>query len=166
METAHFVAQAQENTAALRVVLWCLFQMQHILAYRQNPHRAGHNVESVDNPIFSQKYISDSVNLNSDPELEESSHSGSSSPRDYSLTNDDIDLDSTTQIEEMCHVGTLAEGFSLTAFQKDVIVQCRNGNDTIVVQPTGSAKCVTNFRLSMQEKVKKLKERGMPCAFL
>ena len=35
--------------------------------HTDNPHRAGHNVESVDNPIFSHKDdISDSVNLNSD----------------------------------------------------------------------------------------------------
>ena len=85
----------------------------------------------------------------------------------------------------MCRVGTLAEKFSLTQFkpfQKDVITQCLNGNDTIVIQPTGSGKslcyqfpAVYSGKIAiiisptislMIDQVKKLKERGIPCTFL
>ena len=59
---------------------------------------------------------------------------------DSSFTDNEIDLDSTENIEEMYRVGTLAERFSFKPFQKEIITQCLNGNDTIVIQPTGSGK--------------------------
>ena len=59
---------------------------------------------------------------------------------DSSFTDNEIDLDSNENIEEMCRVGTLAERFSLISFQREVVTHCLNGNDTIVIQPTGSGK--------------------------
>ena len=136
-------------------------------------------------PIFSKKEdISDSVKLKPTSDSKSSSLE-SNSCSDYSFTENDIDLDSTIQIEEMCHVDTLAETFSLTQFkpfQKDVTTQCLNGNDAIVIQPTGSGKSVCyqfpavysgkiEIFISptislMIDQVKKLKERGIPCTFV
>ena len=85
----------------------------------------------------------------------------------------------------MCRVGTLAEKFSLTAFkpfQKNVITECLNGRDTIVIEPTGSGKSlcyqfpaiytgkvaiVVSPTISlMMDQVQKLKQRGISCVFL
>ena len=157
-----------------------------IFWHTENPHRTGHNVESINHPVCTTKEgISDSVNPISDPESEEISRMESSNTSDYSFTDNDIDLDSSKEIEEMCRVGTLAERFSLTAFkpfQKNVITQCLNGNDTIVIQPTGSGKSlcyqfpaiytgkmaiIISPTISLMiDQVKKLTEKGIPCAFL
>ena len=83
----------------------------NIFWHTENPHRTGHNVESKNHPVCTTKEgISDSVNPISDQEI---SHIESSNTSDYSFTDNDIDLDSSKEIEEMCHVGTLAERFSL-----------------------------------------------------
>ena len=60
---------------------------------------------------------------------------------DYDMS--DSEMDCQNDIEDMCRIATLAEHFGLTSFhtyQKEVVNECLNGRDTIVVQPTGSGK--------------------------
>ena len=144
--------------------------------HTNNPQRTGHKVESVESPS-QRENISYSEELNSSPDC----NLESSDVMDSSFTDNEIDLDSTENIEEMCRVGTLAERFSLISFQKEIITHCLNGNDTIVIQPTGSGKSlcyqfpaiytgkvaiVISPTISlMMHQVKKLTEKKTPMYF-
>ena len=175
-----FVVRALENTVALTVVS-CCFAPRVIHFGIQITHNVlgTKYIESVESPS-QRENITYSEELNSSPDC----NLESSDVMDSSFTNNEIYLDSTeNNKEEMCRVtvGTLTERFSFKQFQREVITHCLNGNDTIVIQPTGSGKSlcyqfpaiytgklaiVTSPTISlMMDQVKKLTEKGLLCTF-
>ena len=157
------------------VMLFC--STYNTFWHTNNPQRITRHISSIFSVL--SRSISLSVNELSITSLDSKLQSGLEfNSSEYEMFSLWLGL---STLSTLC-LGTLAERFSFKPFQREVIAHCLNGNDTIVIQSTGSGKslcyqfpAIYTGKLAivisptislMMDQVKKLTEKGLPCTFV
>ena len=157
------------------------------MTWHDNPNRQGH--------VYTK------IQTSKDPAAKEHNVEGNDSGVSFSITNSSASIDSSTSddefldlisdsyqsqdLEDNCKLATLAQYFQCTAFkpyQAEVISHHLKGQDTVVIQPTGSGKSIC-FQFPavytgkmtlvicpaislMHDQVHSLKEKGLKAEYL